>query len=175
MKSILRAGVAAAGLSGFASAFIHPFGLIKAQRSNEPLFAGAETIPELTRVFERSCQNCHSERTNWPWYSYLPPLSWLIENDVSRARSHMNLSRWRDYTTDQQAEILSRLGAEVPGSQAGGFRSPTTLRMGASRTSATDVACRARVQEAHRLKRVNVTRPIRGPSASMRLSTCLVD
>jgi hypothetical protein len=25
----------------------------------------------------------------------------------------MNLSRWRDYTTDQQVEILSRLGAEV--------------------------------------------------------------
>ena len=25
----------------------------------------------------------------------------------------MNLSRWQEYTTDQQVEILSRLGAEV--------------------------------------------------------------
>jgi hypothetical protein len=113
MKTILRAGVAAVGLLGFASAFVHPFGRIKARRSNEPLFAGAETTPELTRVFEQSCQNCHSERTDWPWYSYVPPLSWLIENDVSQARSHMNLSRWPDYTTDRQVKILSRLGAEV--------------------------------------------------------------
>jgi hypothetical protein len=110
---LFKAGVAAIGLLGIASAFIHPFGRVKAQRSNGPLFAGAETTPELTRVFERSCQNCHSERTTWPWYSYLPALSWLIENDVSQARSHMNLSRWRDYTTDRQVEILSKLGAEV--------------------------------------------------------------
>jgi cytochrome c5 len=66
VKIILRAGVAAVGLLGFASAFVHPFGRIKAQRSNEPLLAGAETTPELTRVLERSCQNCHSDRTGWP-------------------------------------------------------------------------------------------------------------
>ena len=113
MKTILKAGVAAVGLLGFASAFVHPFGRIKDLRSNEPLLAGAETTPELTRVVQRSCQNCHSDRTAWPWYSYLPPLSWLIEHDVSRARSYMNLSRWRDYTADRQVETLSRLSTEV--------------------------------------------------------------
>jgi hypothetical protein len=113
MKTILRAGVAVVGLLGFASAFGHPFGRVKAQHTNEPLFRGAETTRELTRVFERSCQNCHSERTAWPWYSYLPPLSWLIESDVSQARSHMNLSHWSDYTTERRVAILSRLGAEV--------------------------------------------------------------
>jgi hypothetical protein len=113
VKTILRAGVAAVGLLGLTSTLVHPFGRIKGQRSNEQLLAGAETTPELSRILVRSCQNCHSEHTIWPWYSYLPPLSWLIENDVSRARNHMNLSRWRDYTTDRQVEILSRLGAEV--------------------------------------------------------------
>jgi hypothetical protein len=113
VKTILKASVATVGLLGFASVFVHPFGRIKAERSNEPLLAGAETTPELTRVLERSCQNCHSDRTRWPWYSYLPPMSWLIENDVFRARTNMNLSRWSDYTTDRQVEILSRLGAKV--------------------------------------------------------------
>jgi predicted Fe-S protein YdhL (DUF1289 family) len=37
----------------------------------------------------------------------------MIENDVNHARQHMNISRWEDYSTEQQVEILSRLGAEV--------------------------------------------------------------
>ena len=113
MTNTIRISIAAIGLAGFASAFVHPFGRIKARHSNEPLFRGAETPPQVAQIVERSCQNCHSERTAWPWYSYLPPLSWLVENDVHQARNRMNLSHWADYTPDRQAEILSRLGSEV--------------------------------------------------------------
>ena len=113
MKRRLRAGLAGIALLSFACAFIHPVGVVKARHSVGPLLAGAETPAAVTGVLERSCQNCHSERTLWPWYSYVPPFSWLIENDVDQARKHMNLSRWQEYTTDQQVEILSRMGAEV--------------------------------------------------------------
>ncbi len=113
MKNVVRASIVAIGLVGFTSALVHPFGRIKAQRSNKPLLVGAEITAPIARILERSCQDCHSERTEWPWYSYLPPLSWIIEHDVHEARNHMDLSRWGDYTADRQVEILSRLGAEV--------------------------------------------------------------
>lgn len=113
MKISLRASLTFTGLLGLAGAAVHPFGALKAQRSRTPLFEGMETPAAVHRIVERSCQNCHSERTDWPWYSYLPPLSWLIESDVHQARQHMNISRWQEYSTNQQLEILSRLGAEV--------------------------------------------------------------
>src|SRR5690349_3470660 len=91
VHTILKLAVVALGLLGFAGAFVHPFGPVKAQHSSEPLFAGTGLARDVNSVFERSCQDCHSERTEWPWYSYLPPISWLIENDVYQARSHMNL------------------------------------------------------------------------------------
>jgi hypothetical protein len=108
-----KAGVVAVGLLGFASTFLDPLAATKSQRSQTPLFTGMEVPETVARVIERSCQNCHSERTEWPWYSYLPPMSWLIEKDVHDARNHMNFSRWQEYSTDQQREILSRMGAEV--------------------------------------------------------------
>jgi Haem-binding domain len=113
MKSRLKVGIAGVSLLGFVCALVHPFGAVKARHSDATIFAGAETLSSVTEVMERSCQNCHSERTVWPWYSYVPPISWMIENDVYKARKHMNISRWQDYTTEQQVEILSRLGAEV--------------------------------------------------------------
>ena len=44
--------------------------------------SGADVDLTLVRILEKSCQNCHSLRTEWPWYSYVAPMSWLIENDV---------------------------------------------------------------------------------------------
>ncbi|HSW49168.1 MAG TPA: cytochrome c peroxidase [Bryobacteraceae bacterium] len=38
-------------------------------------------------VIERACQDCHSNRTVWPWYSYVAPASWLVADDVSEANS----------------------------------------------------------------------------------------
>ena len=106
----LLAGVVAVG---FSSLLIHPFGDLKARRSLNPLLAGADFHPAIVQIMERSCQNCHSEKTEWPWYSFVAPASWLIEKDVHDARSHMNLSRWGEYSLEKKQELLTRLAAAV--------------------------------------------------------------
>jgi len=95
------------------SVLVHPFGAIKAQRSDKPLLLDSSFDPQVVKTIEKSCQNCHSEKTEWPWYSYVAPLSWMIENDVQRGRSHMNLSRWNGYNPEQQQEILSKMSVLV--------------------------------------------------------------
>jgi Haem-binding domain len=105
--------IGGAGLLVLASVFVHPFGAVKARTSNAPLLSRASVDPSVVRIVERSCQSCHSERTDWPWYSYVAPMSWLIENDVRNGRSHMNLSHWDEYTLDKQQEILTELSAAV--------------------------------------------------------------
>jgi hypothetical protein len=110
LLATLLAGVVAVGL---ASLLIHPFGDLKAHRSLNPLLTGADVNPAIIQILERSCQNCHSEKTEWPWYSYVAPVSWLIEKDVHDARSHMNLSRWGEYSLERKQELLTRLAAAV--------------------------------------------------------------
>lgn len=113
MKNSLKAVLAGITLLVLASASIHPGGAVRQPHSGAPLLPGAEVPTSVSMILQRSCQNCHSERTVWPWYSYLPPVSWMIESDVHQARNRMNLSQWQDYTTRQQVELLSGLGAEV--------------------------------------------------------------
>ena len=79
----------------------------------KPLFAGSAMDPSMLRIVEKSCQNCHSERTAWPWYSYIAPMSWMIENDVQQGRNHMNLSRWDEFNIEEQQAILSKLSVMV--------------------------------------------------------------
>src|SRR5262249_43688397 len=45
-------------------------------------------------ILNRACKNCHSNQTVLPWYAKLAPMSWLVNDDVRRARIAMNLSDW---------------------------------------------------------------------------------
>jgi hypothetical protein len=92
-----------------ASPFIHPFGPVRQETSSAPLPGTSAVLPLL----EKACQNCHSERTQWPVYSYLPLFSWALEKDVAEARRHMNLSRWDQYSNEQKRDLLARIAAEV--------------------------------------------------------------
>jgi hypothetical protein len=46
----------------------------------------------VKRLFQRSCYDCHSSHTKYPWYSSLPWIKGLIEGDISEARTHLDLS-----------------------------------------------------------------------------------
>jgi cytochrome c len=93
--------------------FIHPFGPVRTQNSREILPGVQLEDARVRPILEKACQNCHSQRTEWPVYSYLPFASWALEKDVAEARQHMDLSRWDQYSLDEQQDLLARMGAEV--------------------------------------------------------------
>jgi hypothetical protein len=93
-----------------AGSAIHPFGPVK--KANAPM-DGPPMDSQSAAIISRVCANCHSERVAWPWYGYVAPVSWLLENDVSEARSHINLSRWSRYSQSEKEVLLSAIGAAV--------------------------------------------------------------
>jgi hypothetical protein len=92
---------------------VHPFGNVRRQHSTD-LLAGVQLDNStVLPLMERACQNCHSQRTEWPLYSYLPAVSWALEKDVAEARQHLDFSRWDQYSTGEKRDLLARMGAEV--------------------------------------------------------------
>jgi len=110
-KILIATGVAAIVAVG--GSMIHPFGAPRAAGSSQNILREAQIDPETLVIIQRACQNCHSQQTVWPWYSHLAPISWLLARDVQQARLHMNLSRWQDYSIDDQVRLLSAIGSAV--------------------------------------------------------------
>ena len=63
-------------------------------RSNPPVEDDIRTPKEVDAILRRSCYDCHSNETRWPWYSYVAPVSWLVAKDVEEGREDLNFSRW---------------------------------------------------------------------------------
>lgn len=96
-----------------ALAFVHPFGNAKLAHSEDRLMNTAQIDPPVLEVMQRSCQNCHSEKTEWPWYSHAAPISWLVERDVQGGRGQWNMSKWDQYSIEDREQILSKIGPMV--------------------------------------------------------------
>jgi hypothetical protein len=95
------------------ASFVHPFGNVRRSAADRPLMKTANAEQPVFDVMQRSCQNCHSERTEWPWYSRFAPISWGIEKDVHDGRSHWDMSRWDQYNSEERQDILSQMAPMV--------------------------------------------------------------
>lgn len=49
---------------------------------------------ETRQLAKRACFDCHSNETEWPWYTAIAPFSWLTQNHVTEGRRKLNLSEW---------------------------------------------------------------------------------
>lgn len=71
-------------------------------------------IPEDVRtVFGRSCADCHSNRTVYPWYSNISPASWILDNDIREGRRKLNISEWGTYENRKKIRTLDEICQQV--------------------------------------------------------------
>ena len=74
---------------------------------------GALVQTNVKRILERSCYDCHSNRTRWPWYSHVAPVSWLVARDVHEGREEINFSEWPMFDFDEQDHLLEQVEKQV--------------------------------------------------------------
>ena len=83
-----------AGVVGFALIQLIPFG----HAHNNPAVVSepAWVTPQARALAKEHCFQCHSNETDWPWYSNVAPASWLISFDVAKGRNKFNFSDWKN-------------------------------------------------------------------------------
>ena len=93
--------------------FFRPARTNPAVDESQTIFARAQMTPPVAAIFNRSCVDCHSNKTVWPWYTNVAPVSWFIVNHVHEARSRLNLSEWGKLDRDRQSKKLQQICDEV--------------------------------------------------------------
>lgn len=91
LKKILL-GLVALGAIGFIALQLVPYGRA---HTNPPVQAEPKwDSPKTRELAKRACFDCHSNETEWPWYSNIAPVSWLVQKDVDEGRETLNFSEW---------------------------------------------------------------------------------
>ena len=71
-------------------------------------------IPDKVReIFIRACNDCHSNHTRYPWYVYIQPLGWMMENHIKTGKENLNFSEFGNYSKRKQANKLRSIGISL--------------------------------------------------------------
>ncbi|MBK7267843.1 MAG: heme-binding domain-containing protein [Ignavibacteriales bacterium] len=70
--------------------------------------------PRTRELAKKACFDCHSNETNWPWYSYVAPVSWRVYNHVYNGRRHFNFSDYPLGTKEPEEAIEVIQKGEMP-------------------------------------------------------------
>ncbi len=89
------------------------FQFVPVERSNPPVESDIPAPADVKVILKRSCYECHSHETAWPWYSYVAPVSWLVAHDVEEAREEMNFSTWDRYSDKKKRKKKHECWEEV--------------------------------------------------------------
>src|SRR5215218_4195229 len=72
------------------------------------LEAHVQLPQRVAGILDRSCNDCHSNKTRWPWYANIAPMSWFVIDHVDEGRDHLNFSEWGNYSPAERKALLGQ-------------------------------------------------------------------
>lgn len=83
--------------------------LIPVNQINPPVVQKAVLPTEVQSILQESCFDCHSNETEWPWYSRIAPGSFLITHDVVEGRKHLNFSDFSGMDAFDSSDVADEI------------------------------------------------------------------
>ncbi len=113
IKKILKIAVIAAIVGFAAIQFWRPDRTNASIDPKNTLEAHLEVPQNVSAILERSCNDCHSDKTVWPWYSNVAPMSWGVADHVHEGRKELNFSVWGTYKDRRKNHKLKEVCEQV--------------------------------------------------------------
>lgn len=86
---------------------------IPVEQTNPPVESDFMESYAVKEIFKKACYDCHSNETDWKWYTKISPLSWLISKDVNVGREHLNFSDWGRMETMKKKRARQEIWEEI--------------------------------------------------------------
>ncbi len=72
-----------------------------------------QTSKSIVAILESKCYDCHSNKTEYPWYAEVAPISYWIADHIEEGNEHFNVSKWNSYDAKKKDHKLDELIEEV--------------------------------------------------------------
>ena len=67
----------------------------------------------VLKILKKSCFDCHSNRTAYPWYAEINPVSWWLNHHVNEGKQELNFSEFVTYEDSTKLKKLEEIAEEV--------------------------------------------------------------
>ena len=71
------------------------------------------TSDSVLQIFKKSCYDCHSNKTDYPWYTNIQPFSWWINHHIYEGKEELNFDEWGTYTLQKKKHVLHEISEQI--------------------------------------------------------------
>lgn len=68
---------------------------------------------KVQTILQTSCFDCHSNNTNYPWYSYVQPVRLFLDGHINEGKENLNFSEFGTYSKRKQRSKLDRMIKQI--------------------------------------------------------------
>jgi hypothetical protein len=77
-------------------------------------FTKVYNVPKNVKTILRtSCYDCHSNYTNYPWYSNIQPARFFMESHIKEGKEELNFSEYGNYSQRKQNSKLKAISKQI--------------------------------------------------------------
>ena len=81
--------------------------------NKDDLLKNNEIPATVADILRKSCYDCHSNETRYPWYSRVSPVKFLVYHDIEEGREHLNFSNWQSMKKIERATALDEISTVI--------------------------------------------------------------
>jgi len=64
-------------------------------------------------IYNKACADCHSNKTNYPWYTAIQPIGYWTADHVNDGKKHFNFNEFAGYRITKQNHKLEEVIDEI--------------------------------------------------------------
>ncbi|WP_430895380.1 MULTISPECIES: heme-binding domain-containing protein [unclassified Paraflavitalea] len=64
---------------------------------------------EVAVILKDACYDCHSNNTEYPWYTKIQPVGFWLNHHVNEGKEHLNFSEFLSYPATRQSKKLEEV------------------------------------------------------------------
>ena len=111
--SLVKKIMLATGVVFVAIQFIHPSRNINKQQPPSDISNSVFIPDSIKSILINACIDCHSNNTDYPWYSYVQPMGWLMAKHIEDGKKELNFSDFGSYSKRMQISLLGGIANSI--------------------------------------------------------------
>lgn len=113
MKKILKIVVIVLFVAFIIAQFFRPNRAQTPVVESETLQSSVSVPEKVEKILARSCSDCHTNATNYPWYSKITPFNFFLDEHIEEGRRKLNFSVWNKFETSRKKRKFDEICEQV--------------------------------------------------------------
>ena len=93
--------------------FIRPTKNLGEVYTNDDISHSVNVPDDIKNILEKSCYDCHSNNTNYPWYTNIQPVGWWLNYHVNEGLDELNFSKFNTYKLRRKLKKLEEISKQI--------------------------------------------------------------